>query len=80
MEKPLVSLSISSHFRHAGPDPASRRCPDDSREPFQRLGPGFHREPWILVFAGMTIQIEAAISKKTLINFQEVSKDEIRRP
>ena len=47
MEKPVTSLSINSHFRHAGPDPASRRCPDDSREPFQRLGPGFHREPWI---------------------------------
>ena len=30
--------------------------------------------------AGMTIQIEAAISKEALINFQEVSKDEIRRP
>jgi hypothetical protein len=26
---------------------ASRRRPDESREPSQRLGPGFHREPWI---------------------------------
>src|SRR4030042_5048314 len=49
-------------FRHAGPDPASRRRPDESREPSQRLGPGFHREPWIPApvskygtsFAGMT--------------------------
>jgi len=41
-------------FRHAGPDPASRRRPDESREPSQRLGPGFHREPWIPAFAGKT--------------------------
>ncbi len=41
-------------FRHAGRDPASRRRPDESREPYQRLGPGFHREPWIPAFAGMT--------------------------
>jgi len=42
-------------FRHAGleePAPysdtgASRRRPDESREPCQNLGPGFHREPWI---------------------------------
>ena len=34
-------------FCHAGLDPASRRRPDESREPSQRLGPGFHREPWI---------------------------------
>ena len=42
-------------FRHAGreePAPyrdtgASRRRPDESREPSQRLGPDFHREPWI---------------------------------
>ena len=26
---------------------ASRRRPDKSREPSQRMGPGFHREPWI---------------------------------
>ena len=42
-------------FRHAGLDPVSRRRPDESREPSQRLGPGFHREPWIPAFAGMTI-------------------------
>jgi hypothetical protein len=41
-------------FRHAGPDPGSRHRPDESREPCQRLGPGFHREPWIPAFAGMT--------------------------
>jgi len=36
-------------------DPASRRRPDESREPSQRLVPGFHREPWIPAFAGKTI-------------------------
>jgi len=41
-------------FRHAGRDPASRRRPDKSREPSPRLDPGFHREPWIPAFAGMT--------------------------
>ena len=47
------------HFsRHAGPDPASRRRPNESREPSQRLGPGFHREPWIPAFAGMTTFLE----------------------
>jgi hypothetical protein len=45
-------------FRHAGLDPASRRRPDESREPSQRLDPGFHREPWIPAFAGMTFFIE----------------------
>jgi hypothetical protein len=54
--------------RHAGLDPASRRRPDESREPSQRLGPGFHREPWIPAFAGMTVLIEEAIYKQTLIN------------
>jgi hypothetical protein len=50
-------------FRHAGSEEpalacpvldtgysdtgASRPRPDESREPSQRLGPGFHREPWI---------------------------------
>jgi len=34
-------------FRHAGPDPASRRRPDESREPYLKLDPGFHRDPWI---------------------------------
>ena len=48
-------------------DPASRRRPDESREPSQRLGPGFHREPWIPAFAGMTILIERAVYKQTLI-------------
>ena len=47
---------------------ASRNRPDESREPSQRLGPGFHREPWIPAFAGMTILIEGAIYKQTLIN------------
>jgi len=32
----------------------SRRRPDESREPSQRPDPGFHREPWIPAFAGMT--------------------------
>ena len=49
-------------FRHAGleePAPyfdtgASRLRPDESREPSQSLDPGFHREPWIPAFAGMT--------------------------
>jgi len=45
-------------FRHAGRDPASRRRPDESREPLQRLGPGFHREPWIPAIAGMTAFLE----------------------
>ena len=45
-------------FRHAGPDPASRRHPDESREPSQRLDPGFHREPWIPAFAGMATFLE----------------------
>ena len=31
------------------------------------LGPGFHREPWIPALAGMTILIEAAIYKQTLL-------------
>ena len=39
---------------HAGLDPASRRRPDESREPSQKLGPGFHREPWIPASAGKT--------------------------
>jgi len=33
---------------------------NSSREPSQKLGPGFHQEPWIPAFAGMTILIEAA--------------------
>ena len=41
--------------------------PDESREPSQRLGPGFHREPWIPAFAGMTILIEMVVYKQTLI-------------
>ena len=45
-------------FRHAGLDPASRHRPDESREPSQGLGPGFHREPWIPAFAGMTTFLE----------------------
>ena len=57
--------------RHAGPDPASRRRPDESREPSQRLGPGFQREPWIPAFAGMTLLIEDDIYKQTLIGFIE---------
>ena len=61
-------MSINSLFRHAGLDPASRRRPDESREPSQTLGPGFHREPWIPAFAGMTILIEMAIYKQTLFN------------
>jgi len=44
-------------FRHAGLDPASRLRPDVIRDPFLRLDPGFHREPWIPAFAGMTILI-----------------------
>jgi hypothetical protein len=74
---------MNSLFRHAGPDPVSRRRPDESREPSQRLGPGFHREPWIpaqaslgfaerraprRAFAGITILIEAAIYKQILMN------------
>ena len=55
-------MSLNVSFRHAGleePAPyfdtgASRRRPDKSREPSQRLDPGFHREPWIPAFAGMT--------------------------
>ena len=39
---------------HSGLDPESSRRPDESREPSQRLDPGFHREPWIPAFAGMT--------------------------
>ena len=31
---------------------------NSSREPSQRLGPGFHREPWIPAFAGMTTFLE----------------------
>jgi len=30
-----------------------RRCPGESRELFYRLGPGFHRGPWIPASAGM---------------------------
>ena len=40
-------------LRHAGPDPASRRRPDESREPSHMPNPGFHGEPWIPAFAGM---------------------------
>ncbi len=54
---------------HAGPEEpapysdtgASRRRPDKSREPSQRLGLGFHREPWIPAFAGMTLFNENVI-------------------
>ena len=46
-------------FRHAGLDPASRCRPDGSREPSQILDPGFHREPWIPAFAGMTTFMDA---------------------
>ena len=63
-----LNVYINSHFRHAGRDPASRRRPDESREPAQRLDPGFHREPWIPAFAGMTILIEAPIYEQTLFN------------
>ena len=62
-------------FRHAGLDKpapysdtvASRRRPDESREPSQRLGPGIHREPWIPAFAGMTLLFENHIYGQTLI-------------
>ncbi len=54
-------------FRHAGLDPASRRRPDESREPSQRLGPGFHREPWIPAFAGMTTFMKTVVYGQTLI-------------
>jgi len=39
---------------------ASRCRPGESREPSQRQDPGFHQEPWIPAFAGMTILVEAA--------------------
>ncbi len=52
----LIRISqISNVFRHAGPDPASRKFPDKSREYLNILDPGFHRELWIPAFAGMTI-------------------------
>jgi hypothetical protein len=63
----MICLSIDSLIRHAGLDPASRRRPDESREPFRRPDPGFQRELWILALAGMTILFEAAIYKQTLI-------------
>ena len=50
---PDLSLRLDSiEIRHP------ERRPDESREPSLRLGPGFHREPWIPAFAGMTILIE----------------------
>jgi hypothetical protein len=47
-----LCLSVNSLFRHAGLDPASRKC----------------LKGWIPAFAGMTILIERAIYKRTLIN------------
>ena len=60
---------MKSAFRHAGLDPASRNRPDESREPFQRMDPGFHREPRIPAFAGMTILTEGIIYKETLMSY-----------
>jgi hypothetical protein len=57
----MPDLPMPKRLRAGRLDPASRRRPDESREPSQRLGPGFHREPWIPAFAGMTILIEGAI-------------------
>ena len=51
---PIRFCPLSLLVRHAGLDPASRLRPDESREPSQRVGPGFHREPWIPAFAAMT--------------------------
>jgi len=73
-------------FRHAGleePAPYLIRGhpvgrPDESQEPCQRLGPGFHREPWIpafalnrawfRAFAGMTTFMKTVVYGQTLIN------------
>ena len=60
-----------SLFCHAGPDPASRRRPDESRELSKRLGPGFPREPWIPAFAGMTTLLKT-VSLKTDYNYVKV--------
>ncbi len=52
----LRSLPLACPVRDTGYSDtgASRRRPGESREPSERLGPGFHREPWIPAFAGMT--------------------------
>ena len=56
-------------FRHAGLDPASRRRLDESREPFQRLDPGIHREPWIPV-TGMVPFWQPAVYGQTLLDLE----------
>jgi hypothetical protein len=59
----MPDLPMPKRLRAGRLDPASRRRPDESREPY--LDPGFHREPWIPVvatrnraFAGMTTFLE----------------------
>jgi hypothetical protein len=70
-------LSISSLFRHAGPDPASRRRPDLPSP--KRLRAGRRKSGTISKpdsgSAGMTILIEAAIYKQTLIPVFEFLDD-----
>ena len=65
-------------FRHAGPDPASGRRPDESREPSQILDPGFHREPWIPAFAGMTDSLEFQTSYEIIKSTSTISDEEMR--
>ena len=66
----MPDLRSLPRTRYGGIQTSSRpriKCGvNSSREPSQRLGPGFHRELWIPAFAGMTILIEAAICKQTL--------------
>jgi hypothetical protein len=52
---------------HPGEKPGFRRRPDESREPSLRLDPGFHREPWIPAFAGMTNLVEFQLFTSSLI-------------
>jgi hypothetical protein len=63
----MPDLPMPKRLRAGRLDPASRRRPDESRELSQRLGPGFHREPWIPAFAGMTILFKEAKDKQTQI-------------
>jgi len=53
---------------------ASRRRRGESRELSQRTGPGFHREPWIPAFAGMTILIKGQFMNRHYLLISDSSK------
>jgi hypothetical protein len=52
--KSLLDCHPGESRIRSGAGSGVKTSPDESREPSQRLDPGFHREPWIPAFDGMT--------------------------